>query len=116
MCPDSTWRIDADAFMSKIHGIREQFLWKHARLDDALPVIDIVDEEVERLDALLQPGLDARPFMTRDDARDDVERPGPIDASALLGIDREGDAHGHDGEAPAAFFRSSISLLVSKPK
>ena len=47
--------------------------------------------------ALLQPGLDAPPLVERDHARNDVERPGAIDRSALLVIDRERDAHGLDG-------------------
>jgi hypothetical protein len=60
-------------------------------------MIDIVDEHVQRLGALLQSGFDAPPFIQRDHPRDDVERPGAIDRAALLVVDREGDAHAADG-------------------
>ena len=40
-----------------------------------LLVVDVVDEQVQRRDALLQPALDAVPFVELDDPRDDVERP-----------------------------------------
>ena len=71
---------------------------EHAVAHDALAVVHVVDEMVERGDALLEPGLDPEPLAPRDRARNDVERPGAIDGAILLVIDREGDAHRLDGE------------------
>ena len=71
---------------------------QHAICDDALLVVDVIDESVERGDALPQAGLDAVPLLARDGARDDVERPRAIDRAALLVIHGEGDAHRLDGE------------------
>ena len=63
-----------------------------AVLDDPLLVIDVVDEQVERADALLQAALDAAPFRGRDDPRHDIERKDPLGAGAVA-VDVEGDAH-----------------------
>ena len=67
-----------------------------AGLDDFLLVIDVVQEAVERGDALDQALFHARPFVGRDDARNQVERDQPLGAGAVLvlrAVDREGDAH-----------------------
>ncbi len=63
----------------------------HAVLQHQAVAIDILQEKVERRDALRQPALDARPFGGRDDARQKIGRD---DALCGLGvrIDREGDA------------------------
>jgi hypothetical protein len=42
--------------------------------EDALAVVDVVDERVERPNPLLQAALDPRPFLGADDSRDQVER------------------------------------------
>jgi hypothetical protein len=72
-------------------------------LDELLLVVDIVDEQVQRGGALDQARLDALPFLARDGARDDVQRPGAVDGAgrrAVLRVmvDRESDAHGLDGQ------------------
>ena len=51
------------------HELRRQ----HAGAQDALPVIDVVEEEVERADALLESARDAVPLVWHDHARDEVE-------------------------------------------
>ena len=58
---------------------------------DALVVVDVVEEEVERGDALAQPALDVLPLGARDDARDQVEREDALEP-LLLAVDGEGDA------------------------
>jgi hypothetical protein len=63
----------------------------HAVLQDALFVVDVVEEEVECGDALDNAGFDLLPLRRRQHARDDVERQDAVD-SVLLGIDGEGDA------------------------
>ena len=65
--------------------------------DDVLVVVDVVDELVERGEALHQPGLDRPPLLGVDDAGDDVEGPGPVDA-APVGVHGERDAHREDVE------------------
>ena len=54
-------------------------------------MIDVVQEKVQRLDALLHAGLDLGPGVGRQNARDDIERQDAVDG-VLFGIDRERDA------------------------
>ena len=55
--------------------IAKHLLGRHrASAHDVLFVIDVVNEQVERLYALTQPLLQGLPFGSRDDARDDVKR------------------------------------------
>ena len=54
-------------------------------------MVDVVDEGVQRPHPLLEPRLEPRPLLRRDDARDDVEGDQPLGAF-LLPVDREGDA------------------------
>jgi hypothetical protein len=56
-----------------------------------LVVIDIVEEDVDRLDALDAAPLDQVPLGAVEDARDEVEGDQPLGRTAL-GIDSEGDA------------------------
>ena len=60
-------------------------------VEDLLVVVDVVDEEVERLDALPQPRLDQPPLAGRDQARDQVERKDPLSPLRRVGVDGEGD-------------------------
>ena len=62
-----------------------------AGLQDALPVIDIGQEGVERPHPLLQPGRERAPFGGGDDPRNDVEGDEALRVAALA-IHREGDA------------------------
>jgi len=64
--------------------------------EDLLLVVDVVDEAVERRDALHQAGLHAFPLVRRDDARNQVKRDQALGARAVLvffAINGEGDAH-----------------------
>ena len=95
--PDALRRVNADALRAKVGRIGQVSAREHVIAHDALLVVDVVDEQIERLRALLQPGFDAPPLVERDHARNDVERPGAIDRSALLVIDRKGDPHAANG-------------------
>jgi hypothetical protein len=65
---------------------------QQAVADDRLfPGVDVVEEGVQRLHPLDQPALHVLPLPGGNDPRDDVERPGPLDA-LLLAVHREGDA------------------------
>jgi hypothetical protein len=59
--------------------------------------VEVADEQVERPQPLDQAVGDLLPLAQVDDPGDDVERPRPVDV-ALLGVDRERDAHRGDGE------------------
>jgi hypothetical protein len=41
-------------------------------------VVDVVDEVVQRADALRQAALDVAPFLATEDARDEIERERPF--------------------------------------
>ena len=106
--PDTVRRRRPDALWPEILRVGQQFGREHLVLDDPLVVVDVVDEQVQRLDPLAQPALDARPLVARDHPRDDVERPGAVDRAAFLGVDGEGDAEVADrqvrGGPPVAHF------------
>jgi hypothetical protein len=77
--------------------VLEQLRWEDPVGDHALIVVEVVDEAVERGEALDETGLDAAPLAGLDDARDDVEGPRPVDASTV-GVHGERDAGGEDVE------------------
>ena len=60
-------------------------------LEDALLVVNVVQEKVQRADALGQAALQEVPFVRRDDARDQVERENLLRALAVA-VDGERDA------------------------
>ena len=62
-----------------------------ALLHDPLLVIEVVQEHIQRGDALHQPALDVLPLGARDDARDGIEGHDPLRA-LVVAIDGEGDA------------------------
>ena len=65
--------------------------WDHAGLEDRLVVIDVVQETVQRADALGETFGEHLPFGARNDARDRVERDQPLGAG-LIAIHRERNA------------------------
>ena len=89
--------VDA-AWGGKAHHVRqpgdvlaEQPLRHPARADDLLPVVEIVEERVERAHALFDPLGQLAPFARGDDARHHVERDQAF-FRLVLAIDVEGDA------------------------
>ena len=74
------------------HRVLEHQIFRHdAGAQHFTLAVDILEIEVERLDALLQSLAQPVPFAGREDARDDVERNEPF-LRVGLAIDREGDA------------------------
>src|SRR5258708_7762011 len=69
----------------------DEFEWHDLVLDDLLAVINVVQEKVERLDALLEPGLQNFPFADVNDAGDGVKREDLL-GSFLAAVDRKGHA------------------------
>ena len=92
MAPDAARRIKADALFAKGRGGINDFPGDDAGLDDFLVVVNVVDEQVQRTDALLEAGVNAGPLLGGHDARKDVEGENFLHAG-LLAIDVEGDAH-----------------------
>ena len=68
-----------------------------AGLHDLLPVIDVVEEPVERLHALAHPARERVPLRARDDVGNDVERNQAFGARGLA-VDRERDADAMEEE------------------
>ena len=66
------------------------------RLEDVLLVVDVVQEEVQRLHPLLEAPLQDAPLARRNDPRHEVERDQPLRAR-VLAVDREGDADAVEG-------------------
>jgi hypothetical protein len=69
----------------------EQEFGHHTIADDFAIVVNIINEQIQRRDALLQPALDRLPFAGFNHARHDVERP-DLFGARLMAIHREGDA------------------------
>ena len=58
-------RVQALALRQIGLGRRDQLLGDDAVLDDLAVVVDVVDEQVERVNPLLQPALDRSPIRCR---------------------------------------------------
>jgi hypothetical protein len=78
---------------------------------DLAPVVDVVDEVVERADPLREPALDVAPLLAAQHARDEVERERALArvAGALLARRLERDPLLQEGGvAPAAGLRQPV--------
>jgi len=82
---------DPDELRAVVGGPEDDLGRDHAVLDDALLMIDVIEEEVQGGDALDQPRLDMLPLGRRDDAREGVEGEDSLRA-LFVAVDREGDA------------------------
>ena len=91
----------------------------HAGLDDVLPVIDVMDEAVERRDALHQALFHTGPFVGRDDAGNQVKGDQALGAGTvfvLVAIHGKGDAdapENHFGLRPAGLH--GVCRLLGQP-
>ena len=93
--PDGAERAGAHALGTEVRRIQDELGRHDARPHGALLVVAVVDEAVQRLQALDQPRLDPLPLAGHDDARDEVERPRAL-GRRLMAVDAEGDADGTD--------------------
>ena len=84
-------RLDAQHLRPEGGVEKDEFRRHQPGLDDLLVVIDVVEEDVDRLHPLNAAPLDQVPFGAVEDARDQVERDQPL-GRAAFGIDGEGDA------------------------
>ncbi len=86
-----------------------------ARAHDVAVVIDVVDEQIERLHPLAQAGFERLPFAARDDARDQIEGNQPLGAGQIA-VDREGDAHAAKQQVGfRALARDGLVALLDQP-
>ena len=84
-------RLDAQHLRAEGRIEQHEFRRHQPRLDDLLVVIDVVEEDVDRLHPLDAAPLDQVPFGAVEDARDQIEGDQPL-GRAAFGIDGEGDA------------------------
>src|SRR5882762_988475 len=96
--------------------VRQHLLGRdHARLEDLLPVVDVVQEAVERGHALHQPGSELVPLGPRDDARDGVERNEALSAR-LVAVHGERDADAMEEEVRfAALLGDAVRRSLREP-
>jgi hypothetical protein len=86
-----------------------------AGLQDLLLVVDVVQEPVQRRDALLQAALERIPFGARDDPRHDVERYQPL-VTLLVAVDGERDADAMKQQVGlAALLRDAPGRSLGEP-
>ena len=83
VCPHTAGGIEAHALGPEARRSREELGRHDTRADTALVVVDVVNEEVQGPQTLNEPAPDPIPFRSRQDAGDDVERPGPVDRRIL---------------------------------
>ncbi len=85
-------RIQTVALLAERCRREHHFARNDAVVQNLLIVIDVVDERVQGVDALLQAALDVIPFVGGDDARNQVEGEDALGPGGFA-IDVESDAH-----------------------
>ena len=95
MGPHAELGVHAAALRPVVRRSGEQLDGEHTVGDHPLLVVDVVDEQVEREQALDETALDDGPLVAGDHAGDEVERPGTVDVGAV-GVHGERDAHRQD--------------------
>lgn len=89
----------------------EDVVWRDDPvLEDFLIVVDVVQEEIERRDALDQSLLDRLPLAVGNDARHQVEREDAL-GSLIVVVDREGDAPAHEGQVDCRLLPFVLGLV-----
>src|SRR5262249_37263725 len=83
VAPDAAGRGGVNALRPEARGGPDNLGRYDTVLDDRLPVIHVVDEQIERADALVQAAFDDGPFSGRDDARHEIEGKDPLGAGAV---------------------------------
>ena len=110
-------QVDAVHLAPVVRIARDELGRDEAVLEDLLLVVDVLDEPVDRGDALDAARLDDLPVGGRDDARDDVEGQDAVDR-VLVGVNGEGDAEIEElavGGARAALQRRGLEAAEALP-
>ena len=92
VAPHSAGRLEPRTGAAEALTRVDEPLGHHAIGHDPPLVVDVVDEEIERVDPLLEPAFDDGPLRRLDHARHDVEGP-DLFCPGLVAVDVEGDAH-----------------------
>ena len=93
--PHAELGVHAAALRAVVGRAGEQLGRKDTVGDHPLLVVDVVDEAIERDQALDETALDDRPLVTGDHTGDEIERPRTVEVGAV-GVHRERDAHRED--------------------
>ncbi len=88
---DAVRHLHAEHLGPVVGVLVDQFGRDQPGLQDLTVVVDVGEEEVERLDALFEALGELAPFLAGDDPRHDVERDDPL-LGIVLAVDGEGDA------------------------
>src|SRR5262244_415202 len=96
MAPDATRWPQAHTGWQQTFGRLDEKGRDNAVVDDMLGLIEIVNKQVEGLNTLLQPTLDAGPIAGFHNARDDIEREDALRPSRIA-VDVERDPHVQEG-------------------
>ena len=92
MAPHATRRIQSLTDLAITAGTQYQLARNHPVLQNLLLMVDVIDEQIQRADALRQPPFDPVPFVRTDDARNDVEGKDLL-RTLRVAVDAEGDPH-----------------------
>src|ERR1035437_1389827 len=88
MAPDATRRFPTDALFAVGFGGENDLTRHDAVVEDLLLVVKVIDEQVQRVNALLETLFQPAPLDRRDNARHNVEREDLLHAR-LLAVDRK---------------------------
>ncbi len=92
VAPDAARRLQPAAFFQQALARGNQPLGHDMIADDLALVVDVVDEQIQRVDSLFQSTFDAVPLGRIENARHDVERP-DLFGAGFVAVHVEGDAH-----------------------
>ena len=104
--------VEVDEFAAEVFAGQDVERRDDPVLDDPLLVVEIVEEEVQRRDALHQTTFHLFPFLLRNDPGNQVERKDPL-GTLGISIDVEGDTLPQEGEVHR--FPFPIKLLGRHP-
>src|SRR5262249_35164945 len=92
VAPDSARRIQPNTLAPKAPGRAHDLGWHDAVFDDLLIVVDVVNEQIERLNPLFEATFYRVPLCGRDDAGHEVERKDAFGAGTVA-VHVECDPH-----------------------
>src|SRR5262245_22184805 len=72
--------LEVHELAAKMFSRKDVVRGNNTLLDDSLLVINVVEEKIERRDALRQTAFEKFPFLRRNDSRDEIERKNPLRA------------------------------------
>lgn len=92
VAPDAVWGLQAFALRAEGSGGFDNMARDDAVAQDSLLVVDVCNKQIEGLDSLLEPLIDAVPFLAGDNSWKDIEGEDFL-LALLASVDVEGDTH-----------------------